>query len=495
MDYLTEIGSELRLTEQKRRSANDRSWELNAALVRVVMAHEASMEPSSTNEDELVKEEESLDSLVKETVLSSAFYDNIVRDGLGDMKTESKAHPRAPRLDSLSLKMEEYARYKAFRHFLSEGNLLSPSAPCFVATEGDEQRAVVTDEEYLGGCILLCHDLAKYGVSRATNAATDPDAVPAVQKARDIVSKVLEMLLEFDFRNGPLRRKYDGTKYKLKTLETVLYELSVAGAGGGNKASSGETTEGGPLKKMKLEDKKGGDVDMTDYDASGTIPNDEIAAIKLRMDHRDALRERLIKACRDGQKSAKQSIFALHRGDTTRASKLLRDVETLYNNDLLTILKEEPSLRSGSLSGVLEEYVEGIMFYTWLHGEDNANGGSSKKPSCKILKPSELPLSVSSEEYLGGLCDLTGEVGRYAVARGTVRDKESVKLCLDTNKSIQNALKIMGKLPGSIGKKQTALIRSVENLERMIYELSLMEMTGREVVTAVEDSPEDIGGD
>ena len=185
----------------------------------------------------------------------------------------------------------------------------------------------MTDEEYLGGCILLCHDLAKYGVSRATNAATDPDAVPAVQKARDIVSKVLEMLLEFDFRNGPLRRKYDGTKYKLKTLETVLYELSVAGAGGGNMASSGETTEGGPLKKMKLEDKKGGDVDMTDYDASGTIPNDEIAAIKLRMDHRDALRERLIKACRDGQKSAKQFIFALHRGDTTRASKLLRDVE------------------------------------------------------------------------------------------------------------------------------------------------------------------------
>ena len=48
----------------------------------------------------------------------------------------------------------------------------------------------------------------------------------------DGVSKLHEALLEFDFRNGPLRRKFDGLKYALRRLEDVLYEQSLAGRGG-----------------------------------------------------------------------------------------------------------------------------------------------------------------------------------------------------------------------------------------------------------------------
>ena len=34
-------------------------------------------------------------------------------------------------------------------------------------------------------------------------------------------------MLEFDFRNGPIRRKYDGLKYALKTIEDIVYEISL----------------------------------------------------------------------------------------------------------------------------------------------------------------------------------------------------------------------------------------------------------------------------
>lgn len=34
-------------------------------------------------------------------------------------------------------------------------------------------------------------------------------------------------MLEFDFRNGHLRRKYDGLKYALKTIEEIIFELSL----------------------------------------------------------------------------------------------------------------------------------------------------------------------------------------------------------------------------------------------------------------------------
>lgn len=37
-------------------------------------------------------------------------------------------------------------------------------------------------------------------------------------------------MLQFDFRNGPLRRKYDGLKYSLKNIEDIYYELSLQNA-------------------------------------------------------------------------------------------------------------------------------------------------------------------------------------------------------------------------------------------------------------------------
>ena len=176
----------------------------------------------------------------------------------------------------------------------------------------------------------MCHDLAKYGVTRASNAVEDTAAVPFIKRARDVVSAVLEELLQFDFRNGPLRRKYDSTKYALKTLETVLYELSVAGAVGGHKSLViGDDTDVPPVKKIKIEDGVKQEevneeevVPMEQDDESeekiSAIPKKEIGELRERMDHRDKLRESLIKTCRDGQKAAKQSIFAMHRGELKR---------------------------------------------------------------------------------------------------------------------------------------------------------------------------------
>ena len=65
------------------------------------------------------------------------------------------------------------------------------------------------------------------------------------------------------------------------------------------------------------------------------------------------------------------------------------------------------------------------------------------------------------------------------MARGTARDKESVALCLESNKSIYMTLKMLGKLPKNISKKMGMVSKSVEKLERVLYEQSLMEMTGR----------------
>ena len=348
------------------------------------------------------------------SVLCPDMYNNIVHDGAvlagGDATPRAPVHPRAPRLGGLGSRLEDYARHKLFRHFLAARTLLPPDAPCFVAAAGAGPRAVVTDEEYLGGAIGMCHDLARAGVDRASRAGTDPTAVPFVRGARDACTRVLEELLQFDFRNGPLRRKYDSTKYALKTLETVLCELRAprlppvprpslvrcfprvhppapayfgtqtscplqgrkgrsgrtppattgarrrgsrwtrrARAGTAERRGRTRRCKGGPRPRPFPRGRSG-------PSGRGRTTGTSCGRTSLRRVGETATRRRLpfagppplmpgLAANRDGQKAAKQAIFALHRGDAVRAANLLRDVEQCVTDKLMPILLEEPALR------------------------------------------------------------------------------------------------------------------------------------------------------
>jgi predicted translin family RNA/ssDNA-binding protein len=205
------------------------------------------------------------------------------------------------------------------------------------------------------------------------------------------------------------------------------------------------------------------------------------------------LRETLLKQCRDGQKASKQAIFALHRGDATGAATLLHQCANLLQAQLWPMVQKEPPLRSGSFSAVVEEYVEAKLFYVWLHGREEPSAEGSAPcdpnrsiPSGLLLQPKDFDadmIPLEADEYLGGLCDLTGEIGRYAVLRGTVRDVVGVQQCWRTNKNIATALESLSVarlLPGNhLFKKLDGVRHSVQKIERMLYELSLSEATGR----------------
>ena len=354
------------------------------------------------------------------------------------MRPDDTSNSRTPRAANWSSRVEDYLRLAAYKHFLETATLLPPVPG-------------TTDEEYLGGaCMGLAQDLSRYGLGRAT--ARD---AASVQTAAALVAAILEFLLQLDFRNGPLRRKYDGTKYSLKNLETLLYELTVTGA---------QLPDEPANKRLKTE----------------LLPVPALEALKARMEHRDELRESIIKKSRDGQKAAKQSIFALHRGDVAKAVELLKQCHDCITDQLLPIVQEEPPLRSGSFANVLEEYVEAKLFMTWIYGKDVAvdEAADGSSPVGLVLLPKDFDIALEPEDYLGGLFDLTGEVGRLAVQRGTARDVDGVKLCLQTNSNIYTALQTMDRLPGGIGKKMGAARQSVEKLERMLYEMSLSQAAG-----------------
>jgi len=450
--------------------------------------------------------------------LQSTTNDN--DDTLSSLVTQAMQIDRTRQPPSLFYAIQDHIRLQAYRHFLTQLRstttaddedgfrfLLSPSSPLYQfphTTTTNDNPSHSYDEDYLMGIMGLTQDLSRFAIAAGTNR----DGT-AVTHARNLVRDVLEYLMTFDFRNGMLRRKYDGVKYALKTCETVLYELSVTGCvvgGGGGGEEDCEMVEQPEkrLKKNPLEEEE-------DPMASNTPPTtpsptegirNELETIRQRIEHRDDVRETLIKRCRDAQKKAKQAIYALHRGDTKRADTLLQECETITKADLIPIVEKERSLRLGSsLGGVLEEYAEAKLFQAWILGiEDSSGGGgadgksATTAPQCTLLQPHHLTakLPLTDEEYLGGLCDLTGEVGRYAVQRGTVRDSEGVRRCLTTNRAILYALELLERLPsmGGIGKKMDPLRHSVEKLERMCYELSLVEATGRSIVVdSVKENP------
>lgn len=392
----------------------------------------------------------------------------------------------APRVANLGQKMEAYVRYRAYRHFLATGTLLPSSG--LSSSAGPALH--VRDEEYLGGaCIGLSHDLARYAVGRAI--ARD---VYSVRTARDLVDALMFHLLRFDFRNGPLRRKYDGVKYALKKIETILYELSVTSSNNNGTTTTTTTTTDPPHKKAKLE--------------SQLLDGTELDEIRTRMEKRDEMRENLIKRCRDAQKAAKQAIFALHRqadgalnNQEDKSTALLAKCEKIILHDLHPIVTAEPDLRSGSsFSGVLEEYVEAKLFERWLGSNTTTSEDDDdvvdqqiwtvedfhehfrtltddKKNDAVTTTPTTPPLALLPSEYLGGLCDLTGEVGRYAVKMGTVRNRDAVRRCLATNMSVLYALQngLGTYLPVDTNRKMGALRMTVEKSEHILYELSLLE--------------------
>lgn len=51
--------------------------------------------------------------------------------------------------------------------------------------------------------------------------------------------------VQFDFRNGALRKKFDGLKYTLKKMETTLYEQSLTENLGFKRETEAEPAEGG----------------------------------------------------------------------------------------------------------------------------------------------------------------------------------------------------------------------------------------------------------
>lgn len=111
---------------------------------------------------------------------------------------------------------------------------------------------------------------------------------------------------------------------------------------------------------------------------------------------------------------AKRIIFALHRNEIKGAEEKFKEIESILQK-LDKQFGHSRIVAEGAYKASVEEYVEAKMFYYVLIGK-------------KVDNIKEVNLDVDS--YLGGICDLTGELLRHAVneaAAGNYKKPAEIK--------------------------------------------------------------------
>ncbi len=154
---------------------------------------------------------------------------------------------------------------------------------------------------------------------------------------------------------------------------------------------------------------------------------------------------------------AKRAIFALHRDNKKEAVEKIKIVEKSLK-DIYKKYKTTPKIfNEGSFKAALEEYVEAKCFFDFLE-------------TGKIGEIINLP--IPEEVYLAGLCDVPGELYRYAIKSATAKDIETTKKCAEMAQEIIGEL-IEFNLTSYLRTKFDQAKGAVQKLQIIVYELSL----------------------
>lgn len=178
--------------------------------------------------------------------------------------------------------------------------------------------------------------------------------------------------------------------------------------------------------------------------------------IKQELHHYHQVRMEVIAKSNEAMHHSKRAIFALHRDDTAEAKLKLELVEKMFK-ELNKKFAKDDIFDEGAYRAGLEEYVEAKLFYQFI------NTG-------KIGDIKELP--ITGDGYLAGLCDVPGELYRYAIKAATNKDIKTAKKCAEMGIEILEEL-VEFNLTSYLRTKFDQAKQAVHKLEIVVYELSL----------------------
>ena len=184
------------------------------------------------------------------------------------------------------------------------------------------------------------------------------------------------------------------------------------------------------------------------------VNKSEFSKIREEMHKIDLKREEVIQASREIITLSKQIIYAAQRNDLEEAKDSIKKIK-----DKVKKLKKININADTNINSVaFQEYVEAISFYEFVKNN-------------KI--PTKKELGVSAEDYLSGLCDLTGELVRkaiYDVIHKKFDEAEKIKNLVN---DIYGEFLKLHLRNGELRKKSDSIKWNLKKLEEVMYDISM----------------------
>lgn len=188
------------------------------------------------------------------------------------------------------------------------------------------------------------------------------------------------------------------------------------------------------------------------------IDKKEFSEIKSLMEKDEETREEIISSSRDMIRLSKKLIYSLHRKDMDAAKKMRSEI----GKQILQIREIAEKCPKFSYSGIysvaVQEYVEALTYYEFMFNK--------RIPGYKEL-------GVEYEEYLLGLCDLTGELERRAVHSTVAGEYKDVLLIKEVVEEIYDEFLMFDLRNSELRKKSDSIKWNLKKIEEILYDLKL----------------------
>ncbi len=167
-------------------------------------------------------------------------------------------------------------------------------------------------------------------------------------------------------------------------------------------------------------------------------------------------REHIIKSSRDILRFSKMAISCIHRHDLKVAQEHLHAAETLLKEVKKLAVLDAALSFLGAYTAAIQEYVEAKTFLHFVNTHTLLDLDS---------------LGVEPEDYLMGLSDLTGELGRRAVLKTISKNYGDVHVVRDFVAGVHDFFLTLDMGNGDLRKKYDAIKWNLKKVEDIIYDI------------------------
>ena len=180
----------------------------------------------------------------------------------------------------------------------------------------------------------------------------------------------------------------------------------------------------------------------------------EFSNIRNEMHKIDLKREEVIQTSREIINLSKQIIYATQRNDLKEAAFIIRNIKERVKKLKKLNMPTDTNINSVAF----QEYVEAIAFFEFVKNK-------------KI--PTRASLGVKSEDYLSGLCDLTGELVRKAVYDVIHKKFDEAGRIKESVHDIYGEFLKLHLRNGELRKKSDSIKWNLKKLEEVMYDISM----------------------